>query len=262
MLKKLTLGFAAAALGIMQSCSVNTETTYYKDAATSMESSILMDQSTMGILKMLNSSGKSESLPDITKLSTNWQSLYDMQKDGKIVLNEKEVGALKKMYVKVNRQKDEIMGLSLKYDKLMPEEVASLFASRKELKTIPLQDIARWDGEKLEINTEKFNIAESLYEMQKVKVNEKAATPRTKQDSIVAYGRQMASGIIGMAKMFNGNFTNTLKFQKPIKSIVGKHDFVEQVDDRTVKINVRSADIWDDGKNLRNKDRKVVIYTK
>ena len=97
MLKKLTLGFAAAALGIMQSCSVNTETTYYKDAATSMESSILMDQSTMGILKMLNSSGKSESLPDITKISTNWQSLYDMQKDGKIVLNEKEVGALKKM---------------------------------------------------------------------------------------------------------------------------------------------------------------------
>ncbi len=262
MFKKLTLWLAAGTLGILQSCSVNTETTYYKDAATSMESSILMDQSTMGILKMLNTSGKSESLPDITKLSANWQSLYDMQKDGKVVLNEKEVGALKKMYVKVNRQKDEIMGLSLKYDKLMPEEVASLFASKKELKSIPLQDIAKWDGEKLEINTQKFNIAESLYEMQKIKTNDNATTPRTKQDSIEAYGRQMASGIIGMAKMFNGNFTNTLKFQKPIKSIEGKHDFVEQIDSKTIRINVRSADIWDDGKNLKNKDQKVIIYTK
>ncbi len=262
MVKKLTLWLVVGSLGIMQSCSVNTETTYYKDSATSMESSILMDQSTMGILKMLNTSGKSEAVPDITKLSTNWQSLYDMQKDGKVVLNEKEVGALKKMYIKVNRQKEEIMGLSLKYDKLMPEEVVSLFASKKELKSIPLQDIAKWDGEKLEINTDKFNIAESLYEMQKIKTNDKTATPRTKQDSIEAYGRQMASGIIGMAKMFNGNFTNTLKFQKPIKSIVGKHDFVEQVDDKTIKINVRSADIWDEGKSLKNKDRKVIIYTK
>jgi hypothetical protein len=262
MIKKFGLWAAAAAFIVLQSCSVNTETTYFKDSATSMESSILMDQGMMGMINMMNSSGNSKTLPDLANLSSDWQSLYDMQKDGKVVLNEKEAGPLKKMYVKVNRQKGEILGLSLKYDKLLPVEIASLFASKKELKSIPLQDIARWDGEKLVIDTEKFNMAESLYELQKVKPEAHSKSPRTKQDSIEAYGRQMASGVIGMAKMFNGNFTNTLKFQRPIKRIEGKHDFVEQVDDRTIKINVKSADIWDEGKNLKNKDKKITIYTK
>ncbi len=262
MIKKFGLWISAAALLVVQSCSVNTETTYYKDAATSMESDILMDQSMLGMMTMANSAAKSPSVPNLKDLPVDWKSLYDIQKKGKIVLNEKDAGALKKVFMKVNKKDGEILGLSMKYDKLLPTEIASLFASRQELKNIPLQDIAKWDGNRLEIDTEKFNIAESLYEIQKVKPEETNSTPKTKQDSIETYGKQMASGMIGMMKMFNMTFTNTLKFQKPIASIIGKHDFVEQIDDRTIKINVRTADLWDEGKNLKNKDKKIVITTK
>ncbi|AZI19521.1 hypothetical protein [Chryseobacterium taklimakanense] len=53
MTKKFGLWFAAFLALLLQSCSVNTETTYYKDSATSMESNVLMDRSTLGLLSMM-----------------------------------------------------------------------------------------------------------------------------------------------------------------------------------------------------------------
>ena len=52
-----------------------------------------------------------------------------------------------------------------------------------------------------------------------------------------------------------------LKFQKPIISIVGKHDFVKQIDKKTIQITVRSNDLFDGSKNLVNKDKQITITT-
>ena len=71
----------------------------------------------------------------------------------------------------------------------------------------------------------------------------------------------MAQGIAGMMKMFNMNLTSTMKFQRPIKSIVGKHDFVKQIDNKTIQINVRTNDLLVNGKALTNKDKKIIITT-
>ena len=254
-----------ALLAILQSCSINTETTYYKDAATSMESKILMDKSMLRVMNVispeLGEASKNSSDIDLNTLSTEWKSLYDIQKKGKLVLNEKDAAPLKKMFLKVNKDQGEIFGLSLKYDKLLPAEIAGIFANNRQLQKIPLQDIGKWNGNMLEIDTEKFNVAEMLQEIQKVKPEDKVSKPQSKSDSIEAYGRQMASGMVGMLKMFNGDFTNTLKFQKSIKSIQGKHDFVKQIDSKTIQINVHTADLWDEGKNLKNKDKKIIVIT-
>lgn len=264
MTKKFGLWFAAFLALLLQSCSVNTETTYYKDSATSMESNVLMDRSTLGLLSMMGDASnavKKTAGEDYKNLTTEWKSLYDIQKTGKVVVNPDSAKVLKKVFMKLNKSNGELLGVSVKYDKLMPQEVMSLFAQNSHLKKMPLQDFAKWNGNKLTIDTEKFNVAEALQEIQKVKPDAKSEKPKTKQDSIEAYGRQMASGMVGMMKMVNVNITNTLKFQKPIKSIEGKHDFVEQVDKNTVKINVRTADLWDEGKKLKNKDKQIIITT-
>ncbi len=260
MLKKFVLAVSGAALLLMQSCSMNTETTYYKDSASSMQSNVLIDRTMFGVMNMMGNGAAESSPVDTGKLSTDWQSLYDLQKDGTVTLNDKKVAPLKKMFVKLNKNGSEIQGFSLKYDKLLPTEIASIFASKKELSKLPLSDFGRWDGNKLEIDTEKFNVAENLSDLEIAGDTEIKTTPGTKQDSIIAYGKQIASGMVGMLKMVNMNFSNTLKFQKPIKSITGKHDFVEQVDQNTIRINVRTADLWDEGK-LKNKDKKIVIIT-
>ncbi|WP_156831945.1 hypothetical protein [Kaistella palustris] len=225
-----------------------------------MESNILMDQSALGMMGMLgNNSGLLQS-KELKNITTDWKSLYDIQKDGLVTLNSDSVQILKKMFMKVNKEKGEIYGLSIKYDKLLPSEVTDLFTQSKQLKSLPLQNMATWNGKMLTIDTDKFNNAEFLSEMAQPGKTETTA-PKTKSDSLEVYGKQMAQGMLGMMKMFNMNFTNTLKFQKPIKSIVGKHDFVKQIDNRTVQINVRSKELLDGGKNLINKDKKIIITT-
>lgn len=262
MTKKLAFYISAMVLFLLQSCSVNTETTYFKDAATSMESNILMDKSMLGMMSMMNNSGSERKIPELGKLSTEWKSLYDIQKDGLITLNQDSVKVLKKMFMKLNKQDGEVLGLSLKYDKLQPKEVVSLLTQSKQLKKLPLQDFAKWDGKSLTIDTEKFNSGEFLAEINKKTAEDEVnKTPKTKSDSIEAYGKEMMKGMMGLMRMFNMNFSNTLKFQKPIKSITGKHDFVKQLDDRTIQINVRSNDLLDENTKLKNKDKKIVIST-
>lgn len=262
MIKKIGLWVSAAALVIMQSCSVNTETTYYKDAATSMESRLLMDQSMLTFMNMSGQTSLGSGMPDLKNLPSEWKSLYDLQKDGKIILNPKDSAPLKKLFLKVDKSRGDISGLSLKYDKLMPGEIAELLSQSKELKRLPLMDAARWNGNTLTIDTEKFNSTEFLSEIgENSGVNDPKTAPKTKSDSVAAYGRQMASGMIGMLKMFNMNYKSTLKFQKPIKTVSGKHDFVKQLDPKTVEINVNTKDLLDENHKFTNKDSKIVIVT-
>ena len=259
MMKKIGLWVSAVGLIALQSCSVNTETTYFKDSASSMESNILMDK---GMLSMMNMMSGDQSKPAaLSKLSTDWKSLYDIQKDNLLTLNKDSTKVLQKMFVKLNKDKGEIYGVSLKYDKLLPQEVTSLLSQSKELKRLPLQNIAKWNGNTLTIDTDKFNSTSFLDAIEDSAEKKEIKNPKTKSDSIEAYGRQMAQSVMGMMKMFPVNFSSTIKFQKPIKSIVGKHDFVKQIDKKTIQINVRSDDLLDDDKKLINKDKKIIITT-
>ncbi len=259
MIKKLVFYVSAAALVVLQSCSINTETTYYKDTATSMESNILLDQSALGMMSMMNSQDKTSSLPNLSTLTKNWQSLYEIQKDGKIVLNSDSAAVLKKMFMKLNEKDGQILGISLKYDKLLPKEITTLLANSSQLKGVPMQDVGKWDGKKLIIDTEKFNTS-NFFEAFEENSNNASSAPKTKQDSLQNYGKDMAKSMIGMMRMFNSNINSTLKFQKPIKSIEGKHDFVTQLDNKTIQIHVRTNDLLD-GKKLQNADKQIIITT-
>jgi len=262
MVNQMRIWVSAFAFAVLNSCSVNTETTYYKDSATSMESNIIVDQSMLGMMSMMGENKDLiENSKELRALSTEWKSLYDIQKNGKITLNKDSAKVLQKLFLKVNKAQGEIYGLSVKYDKLLPGEIATLLSQSKQLKNLPLQNVASWNGQVLTIDTDKFNSTEFLNEIAKNTPGEETGKPKSKSDSLEAYGRQMAQGIAGMMKMFNMNLTSTMKFQRPIKSIVGKHDFVKQIDNKTIQINVRTNDLLDNGKALTNKDKKIIITT-
>ena len=249
-----------AVVGILQACSVNTETTYYKDSSSSMESNILIQK---GMLPMINlmDNNQDGAAANLSKLSTEWKSLYELQKDNKIVINPDSAQVLKKMYLKINKDQGEVYGLSLKYDKLLPYEVTSLFKQSNELKKLPLQNIGRWDGKTLSIDTGKFTSGDALKQIIGDLEHSKTKKPETKSDSIAVYGKQMAQGLIGMMKIFPVTFSNTVRFQKPIKSISGKNDYFKQIDRKTVQINFRSSDLLDGNNKMNFKDDKIVITT-
>ena len=262
MIKKLGLWVSGIGLILVQSCSVNTETTYYKDSASSMESNILMDKSMLGMMNMMgDKKDVLENSKEFGKLTTDWQSLYDIQKDGLITVNKDSVKVLHKMFMKINKDKGEIYGLSLKYDKLLPTEIGALLNQSKELKNIPLQNVGKWDGKTLTINTDQLNSASFLFKVEGTADQKTIKNPTTKSDSIEGYGKKMAEGLMGMMKMFPITFSNTIKFKKPIKSIVGKHDNVKQIDKRTIQINLRSNDVLDEKNVLKDKDKQIIITT-
>lgn len=227
-----------------------------------MQSNIVMDKAMLGVMNMMgNNPADAAKKTDLGKLTTDWKSLYDIQKDGLINLNQDSVKVLKKMFMKLNKENGEVLGLSVKYDKLLPNEIAQLFSQRKQLRNIPLQDAAKWNGKTLTIDTEKFNMGNFMGQIDKINEPQPNSAPKTKSDSITAYGKQMANGMIGMMKMFNMNISSTMKFQNPIKKITGHHDFVKQLDKNTVQINVRTKDLMDSDKKLKNKDSKIIIET-
>ena len=262
MVNQMRIWVSAFAFAVLNSCSVNSETTYYKDSATSMESNILVDQSMLGMMSMMGENKDLiENSKELRTLSTEWKSLYDIQKNGKITLNKDSAKVLQKLFLKINKDQGQVYGLSLKYDKLLPGEIASLLSQSKQLKNLPLQNVASWNGKVLTIDTEKFNSTEFLNEIAKNTPDSENTKPKTKSDSLEVYGKQMAKGMVGMMKMFNMNLNTTMKFQKPIKSIVGKHDFVKQIDNKTIQINVRTNDLLDNGKALTFKDKKIIVTT-
>ena len=178
-----------------------------------------------------------------------------------ITVNKDSVKVLHKMFMKINKDKGEIYGLSLKYDKLLPTEIGALLNQSKELKNIPLQNVGKWDGKTLTINTDQLNSASFLSKVEGTADQKAIKNPTTKSDSIEVYGKKMAEGLMGMMKMFPITFSNTIKFKKPIKSIVGKHDNVKQIDKRTIQINLRSNDVLDEKNVLKDKDKQIIITT-
>lgn len=248
----------AAALLLLQACSVNTETTFYKDAASSMESNVMIDRN---MLSMMNMMGNQPQKTDLSRLSSDWKSLYDLQKDGMVTLNKDSAKVLQKLFLKINKDKDEIYGLSIKYDKLLPGEIAALLTQSRELKQLPLQNVGTWNGKTLTINTDLLNSANFLSQLENTAETEISAKPKTKSDSLEVYGRQMAQSAMGMMKMFPVNITNTIRFQRPIKSITGSHEFIKQIDRKTIQITVRSSDMIDNGKRKSSSENQKIVIT-
>lgn len=61
--------------------------------------------------------------------------------------------------------------------------------------------------------------------------------------------------------MFFKNIGTTLKFENKIKSITGKHDWLKQVDDYSVRIQYDLKTMYDKDPKLKNADKKIVIVT-
>lgn len=255
MIKKWSFWLCALVFSIMVSCSVNTESTYYKDSASGMNVDVKMDKMLFGMMKSLGKdSADNNRISDLKHLTTEWKNLYDLAKEKGKVPKEKSDSAkvMKKIFMKINKENDEISGFSFKYDKLLPHEIAMALNPKKKDKA--LKQIGSWDGKQLTLKMADLS-PEKLSDLLK---NDKK--PVTKEDSLVAAGSKMAEGMLDMLKLFEVKYKNRLKFESKIKNISGKHDFLKQIDDRTLELSYSLKD-FTDGKNLKNQDKKIIITT-
>lgn len=239
--------FFIAGLFALQSCTVNSEIVYHKDAASTSVTDIDMRQFISEIKAMTPDSLKQQKeFGEMNKLPTVWTSLSDIQKqDGKPETTDPDsLRIMKKIFMKMNKENNEPAGLSLKMDRFTQPDYQLLSSYNKKEK-LPLDQniFNKWDGKTLTIDTENFNL----------KNIEETLKSKTSKDE--------AEKVEGMITMFFKSIGTTLKFENKIKSITGKHDWVKQIDNYTVKIDYDIKAMYDTEAKLKNADKNIFIVT-
>lgn len=146
--------------------------------------------------------------------------------------------------MKSTKEDKKLAGFSFKMDHFSPEDYLVLKSFTKTEKIPMDQNIYNnWDGKTLKIDTENFNL----------KSIEEAIQSKSSKEE--------AEKIAGMMIMFFKKIGTTLKFENPIQSITGKHDWVKQIDDHSIRIEYDLKAIYDKDSKLKNADKKIIIVT-
>ncbi|TQM16520.1 hypothetical protein [Chryseobacterium aquifrigidense] len=220
---KKTIVLFLISLFTLQSCNINTEIIYHKDAASSVITDIDTREFMAEMQAMTPDSLQDEKFKDMDKFPTIWTSMYDMlKKEGKLKTeNQDTIKILKKFFLKSVKEdhKPVPIGYSFKMDHITPNDYELIKNFNKDEKLPFDQNVLNtWDGKTLTINTDFFN-AKNIEEVLQSKGS-----------------KEEAQQVEGMMMMFFKNIGTTLKFESKIKSITGKHDWLKQVDDYSVRI--------------------------
>lgn len=247
-MKKLMLHVLAAVLITLQSCSVNTDVTLHKDTTSSLQ----MDAEFKEMLTMIRQqAGSEENTKSLEKIPRVWTSFYDMEmKEGSKIKNVDSIRLMKKMFVKSNYVVNEMSGISFRMDRFTKEDYQALekMQQHNTEDKLPVNNkvAMNWDGKKLVLNTRDFStkaISDMLSKGQSDGTDE-ADPEQTKQ----------------MMQMMMKKMVTTLKFESDIKSVTGKHDWVKQLDKRSIRIEYDVTNLEMD-KSLTNNDPQITIIT-
>ncbi|MCW1964218.1 hypothetical protein [Chryseobacterium viscerum] len=243
---KKTIALFLISFFMLQSCSVNSEIVYHKDAASTSVMDIDTREFMAEMMAMTPDSLKQKEFGEMDRLPTTWISMYDVaRKEGKLKTeNPDSIKIMKKIFMKSTKENNTLAGFSFKMDHFSPEDYLILKSFTKTEK-IPLdQNIYNnWDGKTLTIDTENFNL----------KSIEEAIRSKSSKEE--------AEKMAGMMIMFFKKIGTTLKFESPIKSITGKHDWIKQIDDHSIRIEYDLKAIYDKDSKFKKEDKKIIIVT-
>lgn len=250
-MKKLIPLYLIFILALLQSCSITGENTYYKDATSSMIMTIDM-QEALDVLQSMGDSSSADIPFNALKYPTVWKSIYQIGQDEAISKGEKfampedSAKILKKIYTRQNLdEKGEMKGFSIKYEKLTNNEVA-IFAKSGSKSATPepfsTANFTDWDGHQLVIKLDELS-TENLIK-------------GAKMDGVEDLNQAK-----DLFKMFKMQFSQTFKFEQDIKKIDGRHDWITQLDKRTVKLIIDMEQLSNPNSKQKYKDSKIVIIT-
>lgn len=250
-MKKLFFYTLLLAIGILQSCSVTSEITYFKDSTFTTVMDVEAKE-LFGMAQAFSSdSADAKSFKELEELPKEWTSVYDLKlKEGKeFSKNPDSVRLMKKSFMKSKYENDELVGFAMKLEKFTQNEFENFsFLNSEKSKELGMQKQAftQWNGKSLTIDSSDFNLDNPS--------EDEGMTPEEK----AAEKAQMKQ----MLQMFDLKMSSTLKFENKIKSITGKHDWVKKIDDHTVAVTFDFAKMFDENPpELSNADKQIIITT-
>lgn len=234
-------------LFILQSCNVNSEIIYHQDASSTSVTDIDMRRFLAEVRAATpDSLNDKDEYSDLNKYPSVWTNLQELEQKSRDVkdTNPDHIRIMKKIFMKANRENDRPTGVSLKTDHFTQNDY-SILNNYLNAEKLPVEQniFNLWDGKTLTINTENFNL----------KNIQAAITSNSTKDN--------PQKIESMMMMYFKSINTNLKFENKIKSITGKHDWLKQIDDYTVKITYDLKSMYEVEKEMKNADKKIVIVT-
>jgi hypothetical protein len=168
--------------------------------------------------------------------------------DGNKITDSDSAEMLKKSFIKSNFDSDQLTGFTIKLERFTKSDY-KIFSGKEELSINKEYD---WDGKILIIDTETFNSEYIDKMLSAINRGNSESSEKTEAEK-----QQMKA----MMSKLNMKMTSTLKFENKIKNIIGKHDWITQIDDYSIKINYDVSKILDDDFESINGDKKIIITT-
>ena len=235
---------------LLHSCSISTTNHYHADKKMSFATDIDMSQAMEMMESFIpDSLNQNSDFMKMEKYPRDWQNLYEMQKmEGKVATNPDSIKLMKKIFFKGNFDADKFKGFSVKSDPLTNDElsgVGSLLGKEGSMMNNTAFD--DWNGKSLKIDMSKLQMSPADFAAL-LKGNE-GDGQTTKEDM---------DGFLNMMEM---DLKNKLVFDKKIKSITGKHDWIKKLNDKTIEVNFNLKEIMDKNPQLKDKDNIIIIET-
>lgn len=245
-MKKTFLLFLISLLAL-QSCTINSEIVYHKDASSSTVMDINAKEFMAEMKAMTPDSVKQQKeFGEMDKIPTSWTSIYDLdKKEGTLKTKDPDsIRVMKKIFMKSIKENNEYAGFSLKLDHFSKSDLNSLANLAKGEKLPVDQNVYNdWDGKTLTIHTENFNLKN---------IEEALRSKASKEES---------ENVEGMLAMLFKQIGTTLKFENKIKSINGKHDWFHQVDDHSIRLEYNIKALYDNEFKFKHADKTIIIIT-
>lgn len=226
---------------LLQSCTFTTTNHYHKDKTISVLSELDATEFMQAMKSMGGDSLSQEKAFGAIKLPKEWQSMYDIElADGKVTKDPDSIKLLQRVFVKGNFKDEDFSGFSLKMDHAKESEINAFYNSLEKDKmasNLSIPSYSTWDGKQLEIDTQKLL---------------KPKNVTAKEDD---------NALNGMLDMIDLKLKNILVFDTKIKSIKGKHDWIKQIDDKTILIEYDNKSASDANYKFKHNDAKILIVT-
>ena len=237
-------------LFLLHSCSISTTNHYHNDKKMSFATDIDMSQA-VEMMKtfMPDSLNQGADFMKMEKYPRDWQNIYEIQKmEGKTVTNPDSIKLMKKIFFKGNFEADKFKGFSVKSDPLTSQELAGVGALMgKEGSMMNNTAFDDWNGKSLKIDMSKLQMSPADFE---------ALLKGTEGD-----GNTTKEDMDGFLNMMEMDLKNKLVFDKKIKSITGKHDWIKKINDKTIEVNFSLKEMMDKNHQFKDKDNIIIIET-
>ena len=238
------------------SCNVNYDITLHKNNEITSQLEVDFRQMIEAMKAMDSTGSKSDSkkaFESMKNFPKVWTPMSEIDEYGSKVKNPDSIRLMKKMFLKGTFEGDNMVGMSAKFANFTKTDFEDLWKMDPSAGNKFGEDIFKfWNGKQFTLKVEEIqkNLIKTLSSKDGMMMGSNSSEEEADEEKSDSDG--------GFMSMMFGKINTTLHFENKIVSIKGKNDWVEKIDDHTIRM---TYDL--EQKDIKKKfsDTEIIITT-